>query len=180
MEMAWRIGTGTAAAAARGASTPTFAALAAAHVDDVYGYLLYLVRQQHLAEDLCSETFERALRRFDRFDPGRGSARTWLLQIARSTALDHFRSERRRGAAEQAAARPDRQEEEAFAGLSPALAAALARLSVDERELVFLRVVCELANGEVAELLGISPSNCSTRLARALQRLEGEVSRDEL
>ena len=49
-----------------------------------------------MAEDLTAETFARALERWHRFDPRRGGARTWLCQLARSTALDHFRSEERR------------------------------------------------------------------------------------
>lgn len=69
---------------------------AEAHLDDVYGYLAYLTGDRGLAEDLAAETFERATRLWHRFDPERGGARTWLCQIARSVALDHFRSERRR------------------------------------------------------------------------------------
>ena len=63
------------------------------HLDDVYRYLLYVTGNPHLAEDLAAETFERALRRWRRFDPRRAAARTWLCQLARSTALDHFRAE---------------------------------------------------------------------------------------
>ncbi|MGZ4389660.1 MAG: sigma factor, partial [Gaiellaceae bacterium] len=66
---------------------------AEAHLDDVYGYLAYLTGDRGLAEDLAAETFERATRLWHRFDPERGGARTWLCQIARSVALDNFRSE---------------------------------------------------------------------------------------
>ena len=55
---------------------------AEAHLDDVYGYLLYLTRDRETAEDLASSTFEKAVRLWSRFDPRRGSARTWLLGIA--------------------------------------------------------------------------------------------------
>src|SRR5919197_3488679 len=87
---------------ARYDATPSFAAVAEAHLDDVYGYLLYLCRNTTLAEDLAGDTFERALRAWRRFDPLRGSARTWLLTIARSTALDWFRAEERRRRREEA------------------------------------------------------------------------------
>ena len=75
---------------------PSFAAIAEQHLDDVLAYLVYLTADHTLAEDLTVETFERALRRWRRFDPRRGGARTWLCQLARSAALDHFRSEARR------------------------------------------------------------------------------------
>ena len=104
----------------------TFAQAAEQHLDDVYGYLLYLARDRETAEDLASATFEKALRLWGRFDPRRGSARTWLLGIARTTALDWFRAEGRRRRREEAAAVPERVDEAFGEGLSPALEAALA------------------------------------------------------
>src|SRR6266542_2507262 len=80
---------------------PSFADAAERHLDDVYRYLLVLTRDASLAEDLAAETFERALRSWRRFDPARSSPRTWLCTIARSTALDHFRAERRRVRSEE-------------------------------------------------------------------------------
>ena len=81
-----------------------------AHLDDVYGYLAWFTGDRFAAEDLAGETFERALRLWHRFDPRRGSARTWLCQVARTVALDHFRSERRRTRREELAAVPERFE----------------------------------------------------------------------
>ena len=77
----------------------SFAQAAESHLDDVYGYLAWFTGDRFAAEDLAGETFERALRLWHRFDPKRGSARTWLCQVARTVALDHFRSEKRRRAA---------------------------------------------------------------------------------
>lgn len=153
---------------------------AGAHLDDVFGYLLYLTRHRETAEDLTGTTFEKALRLWRRFDPQRGSARTWLLGIARTTALDHFRAEGRRRRREEAVARPDHFEEAFAEGVSPQLRAALAELSAADREVVALRVVLELDGPETARVLGISPSAVSTRLSRALQRLEEKVSSDDL
>jgi DNA-directed RNA polymerase specialized sigma24 family protein len=57
-------------------------------------------------------------------------------------------------------------------GLSPDLEAALGRLSAGEREVVALRVLLDLDAGTAARILGISPTNCTTRLNRALKKLE--------
>jgi RNA polymerase sigma-70 factor (ECF subfamily) len=162
------------------AAPQTFAGAAEAHLDDVFGYLLYLTRDRELADDLASSTFEKALRLWGRFDPRRGSARTWLLGIARTTALDWFRAEERRRRREQAAAVPELQEEGFVEGLSPELERALAQLSAGEREVIALRVVLELDGDAAARLLGISPTAVSTRLSRALKRLEELVRDDEL
>lgn len=163
------------------AEAPTFAEAAEAHLDDVYAYLVYLTGDRGLAEDLTAATFERALVRWSRFDPRRGSAKTWLCQLARSLALDHFRAERRRTRRETVYATLEgRSEREPIAdGLSPELERALRGLSAADREIVALRVLLELDAGATARLLGISTSACTTRLNRALARLERRIQ-DEL
>ena len=159
----------------RESSTPTFAAVAEACLDDVYGYLLYLTKNRTLAEDLTGETFETALRRWRRFDPRRGTPQAWLLAIARSTALDWFRADARRRRREERAGATDPREvhEPAFGeGFSPALEEGLRELTAGEREVVALRVVLDLDGDETARLLGITPTAVSTRLHRALAKLE--------
>jgi RNA polymerase sigma factor (sigma-70 family) len=155
-----------------------FAEAAERHLDDVHAYLVYLTGDRSTAEELTAETFARACERWRRFDPRRGSARTWLCQLARSTALDHFRAdERRRRREGRYAAAVREAEDDVFGeGLSPALEAALSRLSAGEREVVALRIVLELDGDAAARVLGISATACSTRLSRALQKLEKEVS----
>ena len=154
--------------------------MAEEHLDDVYRYLLYVTGNPDLAEDLAAATFERALDRWRRFDSRRGSARTWLCQLARSTALDHFRAERRRRRREEAYSLDvPRAEEPIFGeGLSPALDDAVRSLSAAEREVVVLRVVLELDGETAASVLGIRPTAVSTRLSRALQKLEERMVND--
>src|SRR6059058_5144887 len=153
------------------AGRPTFASVAEAELDAVHAYLLFLTGDRAVAEDLAGETFEKALRLWRRFDPRRGTPRAWLCQIARGTALDYFRSEERRRRREERYARqqPDREEPTLGPG---ALESALARLSPSDREVVALRVLLELDGPTAARVLGISPTTCSTRLSRALKRLE--------
>jgi len=154
----------------------SFAATAEEHLDDVYGYLVYLTRDRSLAEDLTADTFEKALRLWRRFDPTRASARTWLCQIARTTALDWFRAEERRHKREERAASPEHVDVAFADGLSPHVEAALAELSAGEREVIALRVLLDLDGDEAARVLGISPTAVSTRLSRALKKLEERVS----
>ena len=160
-------------------SAEDFAEAARRHLDDVHAFLVYLTGDRVVAEDLTAETFARALERWHRYDPRRGGQRTWLCQLARSAALDHFRSEERRRRREGNYAVADLREstEPVFGeGLSPALERALAQLSAAEREVVALRVVLELDGEGAARVLGISTTACSTRLSRALTKLEKEVS----
>jgi RNA polymerase sigma-70 factor (ECF subfamily) len=155
-------------------TSPSFAAVAEELLDDVYGYLLYLTKNWAVAEDLTSETFEAAFKKWRRFDPARGTPRAWLLAIARSTALDWFRADARRRKREERAETADPKDEaSAFGeGLSAELEEGLRALSAGEREVVALRVVLDLDGEETARLLGISVSAVSTRLSRALSKLE--------
>jgi RNA polymerase sigma-70 factor, ECF subfamily len=153
---------------------PAFADVVADHLDAVYRYLVYLTGDRSAAEDLAAETFEKAFRSWRRFDPRRGAPRTWLCRIAHSVAVDWFRAEARRRRREDSYSRDAAGvEEAAFAeGLSPALETALRALSPAEREVVALRVLLELDGPSAARVLGISQTACSTRLSRALRRLE--------
>ena len=65
-------------------------------------------------------------------------------------------------------------------GLSPELESALHSLSPGEREVIALRVICDLDGDTAARVLGISRTACSTRLSRALRKLEEKVRDDVL
>ena len=155
---------------------PAFSAVAESELDAVHRYLLFLTGNRAVAEDLTGETFEKAFRVWRRFDPRRGTPRAWLCGIARTTALDHFRFEERRRRREEKYARDLPESEEPAFGTGD-LESALGRLSAAEREVVALRVLLELDGPTVSRVLGISTTACSTRLSRALKRLE-EMMRD--
>ena len=156
---------------------PAFADVAAEQLDAVYRYLVYLTGDRAAAEDLAAETFEKAFRMWRRFDPRRGSPRTWLCRIARSVAIDWFRAESRRKRREETYTRDlgDSVEATFGDGMSAPLEEALRELSPAEREVVALRVLLELDGPSAARVLGISQTACSTRLSRALQRLEERI-----
>lgn len=157
---------------------PGFAETVAEQLDAVYRYLVYLTGDRAAAEDLAAETFEKAFRTWRRFDPRRGSPRTWLCRIARSVAIDWFRSEQRRRRREETYARDATEavDEAAFGDALPGeVEHALRSLSPAEREVVALRVLLDLDGPSAARVLGISATACSTRLSRALRRLEEAI-----
>ena len=158
----------------------TFAEAAERHLDDVHRYLVFLTGDQTVAEDLTAETFEKALRSWRRFDERRAGVKTWLCQIARSSALDHLRAEARRRWRETLyeSNNVETVEPALGEGLSPELERGLKKLSAGEREVIALRVVLDVDGPTAARLLGISPTACSTRLSRALGRLKEEVEAD--
>ncbi len=102
-----------------------------------------------------------------------------MLGSARSPAAppSTTSAERRRKRREEIVACRERDELEARfgEGLSEPLERALRRLSAGEREVIALRVILDLDVESAARLLGISTTACTTRLSRALAKLEEMV-----
>jgi RNA polymerase sigma-70 factor, ECF subfamily len=147
---------------------PGFEALYRDSVDDVFAYAAALLRDRSAAEEVTAAAFERALRRAHTFDARRGSRRAWLFGIARNAALDELRRRRRIAELPDEVAGADDPDETAR---RMTVRAALNQLDARDRELVALRFHGGLDHHEIAGVLGISPTNASTRLHRALTRL---------
>ena len=64
------------------------------YFDQVFRYIRGLSGDVHLAEDITSETFCKALRSIDGFR-GDGDIRVWLCQIAKNCYYSHLKKERR-------------------------------------------------------------------------------------
>ena len=60
-------------------------------VGQVYGLALRITRRVPLAEEVVQDTFWQVWRQALRFDPEKGSAKAWVMTIARSRALDALR-----------------------------------------------------------------------------------------
>jgi RNA polymerase sigma-70 factor (ECF subfamily) len=139
------------------------------------------------AADLTAETFARAWLARRRFRDDRdGSARPWLLGIARNVLRDSVRRDRVETKARERLGLPLQLAPDAAFGdveerLSPRpeLATALAGLSGPERQAVELRVVDELPYDQVASRLGIRPAAARLRVSRALRRLATDVPQEE-
>jgi RNA polymerase sigma-70 factor, ECF subfamily len=64
----------------------------AAHAGELYGFALRSLADPGLAEEAVQDTFLRAWRAGDRFDPELGSLRTWLFAILRNVIIDLSRA----------------------------------------------------------------------------------------
>ena len=60
----------------------------AAHAGELYGFAMRSLSDSGLAEEAVQETFLRAWRAGERFDPGIASLRTWLFAILRNIVID--------------------------------------------------------------------------------------------
>lgn len=61
----------------------------------VYGMAFHILQNKVLAEEATQDTFMKVWKQSTRWNPERGALKTWLLTIARFTAIDRLRLEKR-------------------------------------------------------------------------------------
>jgi RNA polymerase sigma-70 factor (ECF subfamily) len=127
-----------------------------------------------LADEIASEVFVIAFRSRARYDQTAPDARPWLFGIAANLARRHWRTERRRlrayartGTDPLAGANEDLDQRVDAAAAAPALAAALAALRAEEREVLLLFAWADLGYDEIAAALDIPIGTVRSRLSRA-------------
>jgi RNA polymerase sigma-70 factor (ECF subfamily) len=134
----------------------------------VYAYVAYRVDDRSEAEDITSETFERALRYRHTFDQRRGDAVAWLLGIARNCVYDALLRPRPEPIDADITTEGN-VESDVVAKLT--LARALASLSSHDRDLLALRYGSDLSAREIAKLLEMRTNAVEVGLTRARSRL---------
>jgi RNA polymerase sigma-70 factor, ECF subfamily len=159
---------------------PTFEAAFEAEFEPLYRYLRRRVGAD-AAEDLAAATFATAYASWGRFDPAR-PVRPWLYGIAANLVRHHWRDERRMlrayartgvdpvlGAEDESISRMN-----ASARLRP-LAAALAELRPQDREILLLHAWAELSDSEIAAALSLPVGTVKSRLHRTRERVRNRL-----
>ncbi|MET3287817.1 UNVERIFIED_CONTAM: RNA polymerase sigma-70 factor (ECF subfamily) [Brevibacillus sp. OAP136] len=149
------------------------------YCDDVFRYLVYYTGSRDV-EDMVQEVFIKALKAYETF-AGRSHPKTWLLTIARNTAIDFARKNRRWSflpeswltnvqANEQTPDEIVTQGEE-----KEQLYAALSRLKPNYREVLILRGIKELSAAQTAEILDCSENKVNVTMHRAMKALRAQM-----
>jgi len=168
---------------ARNGDAAAFGEIYDTHVDSVYRYLLYRVREPSDAEDLTSEVFTRAFANVHRYRWQGKSFLAWLYTIARNAVTDRRRRDRptveldnAHGLAEEGPTAHDR----AVLGEEvDALRGAVKHLTGEQQEVLVLRFVDDLSSREVADILGKNEGAIRALQFRALGRLR-RILHDQL
>jgi RNA polymerase sigma-70 factor (ECF subfamily) len=162
-----------------------FEAEALASVDSLYRTALRLTRVPADAEDLVQETYLKAFRAADQFEPGT-NLRAWLFTILHNTARNRARDRAREGvtvdsdAVDQAADAPSYGLSAPVATpealllretLTPELQAAVDELPEAFRQAVWLRDVEEFSYAEIADMLSIPVGTVMSRISRGRRML---------
>lgn len=143
---------------------------------EVYGWIVRIVRNPAVAEDLTIETFWRIYRAHARFDPAR-SFGAWARKIATNVAIDHLKSARHEVELPQDIRAPEGADPATHAEMQAAIALAFRGLPAKLQAAAMLALVEERPQEEVAEALGISSGAVKSRVFRATRLLRKKLKR---
>src|SRR3954449_12916837 len=168
-------------------------------IERVYSYVAYRVGDGVHAEDITSETFERALRyrkrfadqpRFaapetfelalryrTRYDERRGSPISWLIGIARRVIADHVAGQHAHAAEVPELAADGAFEEQVASRLE--LRAAVRELPERDQELIALRFGADLTAKQIARVLGLRTNTVEVSLHRALMAMRRALEHEQ-
>ncbi len=148
--------------------------LFAAHHNEIYAYLIRMLRDPELAADLTQDAFIKAYRNYNVLEKPE-NARAWLYQIAHRVALDHIRRQKiirfLPWTGESHGAAPSTERLVMDAHLSGDLQRALARIPERQRAALLLAEIHDLTGLELAAALGVSHVAARALLTRARESL---------
>jgi RNA polymerase sigma-70 factor (ECF subfamily) len=166
---------------AQGGDADAFGLLYERYVDLVYRYIYVRVGATHVAEDLTSETFVRALRRIDSFSWQGKDIAAWFVTIARNLITDNAKSARYRMEVTtadmiDADRRVEGPESEVLSRLRDTrLFEAIKKLKPEQAECVVLRFMHGMSLAETALVVGKSEGAIKQLQLRAVRSLHREL-----
>jgi RNA polymerase sigma-70 factor (ECF subfamily) len=145
------------------------------HQQHVYAWIVRIVRDSGIAEDLTVETFWRIYRSRARFDP-KGSFGAWAYRIATNAALDHLRKSRRETELPLDLAADPRPDPAVQRETRDRIRKAFAKLPAKYRLVATLALIEDEPHNRIADAAGISVSLVKVRLFRAVRMLRKQLS----
>ncbi|HET6448351.1 MAG TPA: sigma-70 family RNA polymerase sigma factor [Conexibacter sp.] len=145
------------------------------YADNVYGFVLSVVRDEHDAEDVTQQVFLKLMTSIGKYEPREVPFAAWMLRVARNVAFDHLRK-RRAVPCEQihdADATVDERSEDCRLLLQEALAT----LPRDQRDVIILRHLVGLSPGQIAQRMQKTEAAVHGLHHRGRVALRGELTR---
>ena len=157
----------------RGGIADALAVLFDRHYRQVFGVARRILRDREEAEDLMQEVFLEVYRDAGKFDPARGSVKTWILQYAYHRSLNRWKYLKLRGHYDERSTNGITHIRHApgFADLQSSVGHSLDCLSKNERRVIEQVCFEGLVLKEVADQTGQSLSNVRNYYYRGLRRL---------
>lgn len=163
-----------------------FRTLVERHQEQIFGYLMGMVKNRAVANDLFQETFLRVINAMQERRGSythKGQWLSWVMRIARNAAIDHMRKQKKWADVPQdedegrsfwdtvAGEEPSADEELHRAEQREWLDEHIEELPPEQREVLLLRQETELTFREIAELTDVSINTALGRMRYALKNL---------
>jgi RNA polymerase sigma-70 factor (ECF subfamily) len=152
----------------------------------VFTLIMRITNNRQTAEELTLDVFHDVWRHASTYDPAGGTVLGWILNQARSRAIDQLRFERRQKRIQPETEdwrlwTPPRETEDAlaFSQRSERLRKALSSLSPDEQQAIENAYFSGLTYGEVAARLNQPLGTVKTRIRSGLAKLRAALAREE-
>ena len=142
----------------------------AAHSGELYGFAVRSLNDAGLAEEAVQETFLRAWKAGERYDPEIGSLRTWLFAILRNVVIDLGRARASRPRVAEGGVEPSVEPLEQ-ALLAWQVEEAMRRIGDDHRKVLLETHFRARPYSEVAEELGVPEGTIKSRVYYGLKAL---------
>jgi RNA polymerase sigma-70 factor, ECF subfamily len=160
------------------------------HGSVAYSLAVRVCRRQAMAEEVVQEAFLSLWRSRERYDPGRGSVRTWVLRIVHNRAIDALRRACAGDGGAEVPAERDLAERLPAAELTEALVLdrddaqrvrqALGSLPAQQRRAIELAFFDGLTHVEIARLLDLPAGTVKGRIRLGLQKLRDALERADM
>jgi RNA polymerase sigma-70 factor, ECF subfamily len=145
--------------------------------DNVYGYVLSILRDAHEAEDVTQAVFMKLMSVIHKYEPRQVPFTAWILRVARNVAIDSLRQ--RRPVPCEEVIETSRPADDSSHDRRSGLEQALETLPEDQRNVVMLRHLVGLSPGEIAHRMGRTESSIHGLHHRARVALRRELIRAE-
>jgi RNA polymerase sigma-70 factor, ECF subfamily len=143
---------------------------------DIYRWVLRMVRDPAIAEDLVIETFWRAYRSRATFDSAQ-SFQAWARRIATNVARDHLHRRRTEVELPESLSAPMQPDPAVSQDIARKVQQAIAALPPKQRIVVLLALVEDVPHREIAEALGVPEGTVKSRVFHAVRRLRQRLRR---
>ena len=137
----------------------------------IYSFLYRLTHRADIAEDLAQDAFLAFIRMPERYDPARGSVKTYLFSIAHNLALHHYRDTHAEEQLDDEQL-PPAADPRGSLEISSAVAGAVASLPHLQQEALILFEYEGATLEEIAQIVGADVGTVKSRLHRARARLK--------
>jgi RNA polymerase sigma-70 factor (ECF subfamily) len=152
-----------------------FEALFREHQKEVYAWIVRIVRDHGIAEDLTLEAFWHIYKSRSRFYPA-GNFRAWARRIATNAALDHLRKARRQTELPEDLASPRVADPAVRRETRERIKGAFFQLPAKYRLVATLALIEEEPYDRIAEAAGISAALVKVRVFRAVRMLRKKLN----